>query len=81
MSHPDGLRELGAGDREGCPYRAASVSSAGPAFFGVTGLSDGSSTRMNIRSIAATVASPLHEGETVEWLTPDILAAPWWRVI
>ena len=23
----------------------------------------------------------LHEGETVEWLTPDVLAAPWWRVI
>ena len=23
----------------------------------------------------------LHNGETVEWLAPDVLAAPWWRVI
>ena len=23
----------------------------------------------------------LHCGETVEWLAPDVLAAPWWRVI
>ena len=23
----------------------------------------------------------LHEGDAVEWLTPDVLAAPWWRVI
>ena len=23
----------------------------------------------------------LHTGDTVEWLTPDVLAAPWWRVI
>ncbi|MDE0039597.1 MAG: ATP-binding protein [Gammaproteobacteria bacterium] len=23
----------------------------------------------------------LHDGETVEWLAPDVLAAPWWRVI
>ena len=23
----------------------------------------------------------LHTGETVEWITPDVLAAPWWRVI
>ena len=23
----------------------------------------------------------LHTGNTVEWLTPDVLAAPWWRVI
>ena len=23
----------------------------------------------------------LHAGETVEWLAPDVLAAPWWRVI
>lgn len=23
----------------------------------------------------------LHTGSTLEWLTPDVLAAPWWRVI
>ena len=23
----------------------------------------------------------LHTGETVEWLTPTVLAAPWWRVV
>lgn len=23
----------------------------------------------------------LHTGDTVEWLTPDVLAVPWWRVI
>jgi hypothetical protein len=23
----------------------------------------------------------LHTGTTVEWLTPDVLAAPWWRVL
>lgn len=23
----------------------------------------------------------LHSGSTLEWLTPDVLAAPWWRVI
>lgn len=23
----------------------------------------------------------LHTGETVEWLAPDVLAAPWWRVV
>ena len=23
----------------------------------------------------------LHEGDAVEWLTPDVLAAPWWRVM
>ena len=23
----------------------------------------------------------LHAGETVEWLAPDVLAAPWWRVV
>jgi predicted AAA+ superfamily ATPase len=23
----------------------------------------------------------LHTGDTVEWLTPDVLAAPWWKVI
>ena len=23
----------------------------------------------------------LHTGETVEWITPDVLVAPWWRVI
>lgn len=23
----------------------------------------------------------LHTGNTVEWLTPDVLAAPWWRVL
>ena len=23
----------------------------------------------------------LHDGDTLEWLTPDVLAAPWWRVI
>lgn len=23
----------------------------------------------------------LHTGSTVEWLTPDVLAAPWWRVV
>ncbi len=23
----------------------------------------------------------LHAGETVGWLTPDVLAAPWWRVV
>lgn len=23
----------------------------------------------------------LHTGDTIEWLTPDVLAAPWWRVL
>jgi predicted AAA+ superfamily ATPase len=23
----------------------------------------------------------LHAGSTLEWLTPDVLAAPWWRVL
>lgn len=23
----------------------------------------------------------LHEGNEVEWLAPDVLAAPWWRVL
>jgi uncharacterized protein len=23
----------------------------------------------------------LHTGETLEWLAPDVLAAPWWRVL
>jgi len=23
----------------------------------------------------------LHDGDLVEWLTPDVLAAPWWRII
>jgi hypothetical protein len=23
----------------------------------------------------------LHAGKTVQWLTPDVLAAPWWKVL
>ena len=23
----------------------------------------------------------LHTGEALEWLAPDVLAAPWWRVL
>jgi hypothetical protein len=23
----------------------------------------------------------LHTGSTLEWLAPDVLAAPWWRVL
>jgi len=23
----------------------------------------------------------LHDGDSVFWLTPDVLAAPWWRVL
>ena len=23
----------------------------------------------------------LHTGSALEWLTPDVLAAPWWRVL
>jgi predicted AAA+ superfamily ATPase len=23
----------------------------------------------------------LHTGSTLDWLTPDVLAAPWWRVL
>jgi len=23
----------------------------------------------------------LHAGEALEWLAPDVLAAPWWRVV
>ena len=23
----------------------------------------------------------LHAGDTMEWLAPDVLAAPWWRVV
>jgi hypothetical protein len=23
----------------------------------------------------------LHTGNTLEWLAPDVLAAPWWRVL
>jgi predicted AAA+ superfamily ATPase len=29
---------------------------------------------------AARAGLLLHTGTTVEWLTPDVLAAPWWRV-
>jgi predicted AAA+ superfamily ATPase len=29
---------------------------------------------------AARAGLLLHTGSTVEWLTPDVLAAPWWRV-
>jgi predicted AAA+ superfamily ATPase len=30
---------------------------------------------------AARVGLLLHTGEAVEWLLPDVLAVPWWRVI
>jgi hypothetical protein len=23
----------------------------------------------------------LHTGNAVEWLTPDVLAAPWWKIL
>lgn len=23
----------------------------------------------------------LHDGDLLDWLTPDVLAAPWWRVL
>lgn len=23
----------------------------------------------------------LHDGDAVEWIAPDVLAAPWWRVV
>jgi predicted AAA+ superfamily ATPase len=23
----------------------------------------------------------LHSGDTIEWLTPDVLAAPWWKIL
>jgi uncharacterized protein len=29
----------------------------------------------------ARAALLLHTGSTLEWLTPDVLAAPWWRVL
>ena len=29
----------------------------------------------------ARAALLLHTGSTVEWLAPDVLAAPWWRVL
>src|SRR5262245_33098833 len=29
----------------------------------------------------ARTGLPLHTGSTLEWLAPDVLAAPWWRVI
>jgi uncharacterized protein len=29
----------------------------------------------------ARAALLLHTGSTIEWLTPDVLAAPWWRVL
>jgi len=30
---------------------------------------------------AARSALLLHTGTTREWITPDVLAAPWWRVL
>jgi hypothetical protein len=33
--------------------------------------------RQNSESLAALL---LHTGETIEWLAPDVLAAPWWTV-
>ncbi len=30
---------------------------------------------------AARAGLLLHAGKTLEWLTPDVLAAPWWRVV
>ncbi|WP_420640277.1 ATP-binding protein [Candidatus Poriferisocius sp.] len=30
---------------------------------------------------AATPGLLLHAGSTLEWLTPDVLAAPWWKVM
>jgi len=30
---------------------------------------------------AARAGLLLHDGETTEWLLPDVLAAPWWKVI
>jgi hypothetical protein len=29
---------------------------------------------------AARTGLLLHTGSTVEWLAPDVLAVPWWRV-
>ena len=29
----------------------------------------------------ARAALLLHTGSTIEWLAPDVLAAPWWRVV
>jgi hypothetical protein len=29
---------------------------------------------------AARAGLLLHTGSTVEWLAPDVLAVPWWRV-
>jgi predicted AAA+ superfamily ATPase len=29
----------------------------------------------------ARAALLLHTGSTLEWLAPDVLAAPWWRVL
>lgn len=30
---------------------------------------------------AARAGLLLHSGDSVEWLTPGVLAAPWWRVL
>jgi predicted AAA+ superfamily ATPase len=30
---------------------------------------------------ASRAALLLHAGERVEWLTPDVLATPWWKVL
>jgi predicted AAA+ superfamily ATPase len=30
---------------------------------------------------AARAGLLLHTGNTLEWLAPDVLAAPWWRVL
>ena len=29
----------------------------------------------------ARAALLLHTGSTLEWLAPDVLAAPWWKVL
>lgn len=41
----------------------------------------------NLRSLRAEYGETarsgllLHAGETVDWIAPGVLAAPWWRVL
>ena len=33
------------------------------------------------RAVAFVDGQNLHGGDSVEWITPRVLAAPWWRVV
>ncbi len=46
-------------------------------------LSDAANLRVFLSEYAdrKPVAMLLHTGETTEWLAPNVLAVPWWRIL